>query len=106
MPETCIRAHTKVERGRLRCKGYAETIAPPQENGETNLDQAIRNLTPTQQYLLRDLQYSEEDINAIADSIANGTAIAISDGSFVQSSRRAAFQFRMETGDRTNQVKA
>ena len=104
-PAGCHRAHVCLQpNGRARCKGHAPNPIHLPVTDPNNFADHLASLTPTQKFLLADLEFSNDDLHAIADSIEAGTALAVSDGSFFETSSIAAFQLRMETGQKTNQI--
>jgi len=106
-PFECVRAHVVKQRwGRFRCVGFTGSVTEPADDTPVTFAEHLSKLTATQQFLLRDLSFSEDDIHAIADSIEESSALIVSDGSFFKHTQTAAFQLRMETGAKTNQVSA
>ena len=107
LPAHATRAKVQRTRGLdIRLLGHGEDapapIIPPPPTSFLNL---LTTLTPLHRFLLERIRgCTEAAVTCIADSITQGTARIVSDGSYFDSSKVAAFQVRIEDGLKQHQL--
>jgi len=103
--EELDRAHIRYAHNRWYCLGWADAI-PPDDilQVPTTFQGYIDRLDPTEKYLLSQLTFSEEIVEGLGHNIRNGTVRVVSDGSFFESTKVAAFCTRIESDDKMFQL--
>jgi hypothetical protein len=76
-----IRLLLTTYRSRLLRSSLAQVVAPEIPVAES-IDDAIRQLDPSQQWIVQDVTMSPDQGATLAQAIIDGDAIAVSDGSF------------------------
>ena len=92
--------------GRVYCTEI-QTAVTATRNGPTinTLAEAIAQENRTTKNLLRNIIFSEQDLDNIAVSIRNGTARMVSDGSYIKETGKATFSLILESQDKASSIK-
>ena len=72
--EDMKRAHVRSANGRWFCKGWAETILTNENADEpTTFHGHIDQLGETERYMMQRIEFTEDDIEGLADNLKQGT---------------------------------
>ena len=94
-------AHVGRGANRIYLKGYSEEAMGNAElPAITSVERAIKHLTDSEQYLLRNLTADEGNVEGIANSIKDGHARIVSNGSYYKGTGVATFAVRIESADK------
>ena len=61
-------------------------------------------LDETEKYLMQRIEFTESDIEGLAENLRQGTVRVVSDGSFFESTKVATFNVRLESDDKAYNV--
>ena len=105
-PATLQRAHVTLRprANAYQCRGFAPAPVPPPETAPPSFAATLAELEPLQRFLLHQIEYDEVRIQSIANAIQAGTLRVVSDGSFYETTQRAAFQVRLEDPASQHQI--
>ena len=108
-PRRCFRAKIKKYRQgghKLMGFGLEDMTVNIRTPTPTTFFEAVAQLPPFEAYLLEHVRgISDRALTAITESIQDGTARIVSDGSFYPATQRAAFQVRIEDRLKKHQIR-